>query len=130
MVATTSRKLELARFEILACLEHEHPTDKQPRLVDDAFARQDVGNVAHARTARDIDDAILLQRARRLEALLTDDKCHARHNGQQHESADNGIADNDQRVPRAGRAACGKIDSVRFDGGARAARHALRIAGF
>ena len=51
-----------AGLEILARLEHEHAADEHPGLIDDAFAGQDIGNVAHAGAVRDIDDAILRQR--------------------------------------------------------------------
>ena len=56
MVATTSlqagMRLELifAGLEILARLEHQHAADEDPGLVDDAFAVEHIGDVAHARS--------------------------------------------------------------------------------
>jgi len=78
---------------------------------------------------RDIDDTILRQRTGCLEALGADKQREASQDRQQHENADDGIADNDKRMPRPGRAAGGHFDRVGFDRRSRAPRHeALRIA--
>ena len=47
-VAQAGVRLELvfAGLEILARLEHQHAADKDPGLIDDAFAHQHVGDVA------------------------------------------------------------------------------------
>ena len=83
MVSTTSRRLACLvnwyspDLRSLARLEREHAADEHPGLVDDAFALQQIGDVADAEAARDIDDLVVRQRARRLEALLADDKARA-----------------------------------------------------
>ena len=43
--------------------------------------------------------AILRQRARLLEALFADGQHHPDHDRQQHEDTENGVADDDDRVP-------------------------------
>ena len=53
------RELIFARFEVLARLERQHAADEHPGLVDDAFALQDIGNVADAGAVRNIDDLVL-----------------------------------------------------------------------
>jgi len=37
----------------------QHAADEYPRLIDHPFARQEIGDVAHAETVRDIDHLIL-----------------------------------------------------------------------
>ena len=121
-------ELVFAGLEILTCLKDEHAADEHPGLVDDALARQHIGDVAHAGSVRDIDDAVLRQRARLLEALLADEKHDARHDRQQHENTDDGVADDDERMPSARRAAGRHFDRVRLDCRSRATRHEpLRI---
>jgi len=63
-------ELIFAGLEILAGFEHEHAADEDPGLVDDALLRQRVGNVAKTGPVRNVDDTILRQRPRLLEALL------------------------------------------------------------
>ena len=70
IVSIVSRKadllgeLVLAVFQVLARLEHQHAADEHPRLVDDVLARQQVGDVAQAEPARNVDDLLALERAR------------------------------------------------------------------
>src|SRR3974390_906653 len=52
-------ELIFAGFKILARLERQHAADEYPRLIDHPFARQEIGDVAHAETVRDIDHLIL-----------------------------------------------------------------------
>src|SRR4029077_4319870 len=94
-------ELVFTRFEILARLERQHAADEDPGLVDDAFALQDVGNVADAGAVRNIDDLVRRQRAGRLEPLLAEDQRGEANNRQQHEEAENGVADDDERVASA-----------------------------
>ena len=115
-------ELILAGLETLARLEHEHAADEHPRLIDDAVAHQHIGDVADAGTARDIDDAVLTKRPRCIETLLAEYERDAGHDGHQHEKADDRVADDDERIPRAFGAACRHFDSVRFEGRSRAAR--------
>ena len=121
-------ELVFAGLETLARLEHEHTADEHPWLIDHAFAVEHIGDIAHAGAMRNVDDAILRQRTRRLETLITDEEHDAGQNRQQHENADDGVADDDERMPRARRAAGRHFDRVGFDRRSRAPRHdALRI---
>src|ERR1700751_3502666 len=108
-------KLVLAGLEILARLKYEYAADEQPWLIDDAFARQNIGDVAHPGTTRNIDGAIRLQRARGLEALLAEKQRDTGGQGHKNKGADDGVADNDQRMPRARRAARRHIHPVGLD---------------
>ena len=58
-------ELVLAVFQVLARLEHQHAADEHPRLVDDVLARQQIGDLAQAEPARNIDDLLAIERTRR-----------------------------------------------------------------
>ena len=94
-------ELIFARFEVLARLEHQHAADEHPGLVDDAFALQNIGNVADAGAVRNIDDLVRRQRARHLEALFAEEERGDANNREQHEQAEDGVADDDERVASA-----------------------------
>ena len=94
-------KFILAGLEILARLEHEHATDEQPRLIDDAFAREDIGDIAHSGPARNIDDPVGGERAGCLEALFAEEQRDTRRQGNKNKSTDDGIAD-DRAAVQAG----------------------------
>ena len=70
----TFAELVFAGLEVAAGLEHQHPADEHPGLIDHAFARQQVGDIADAETARNIDHLVVAQRSGRFEALLADVK--------------------------------------------------------
>ena len=86
-VAQAGMGLELifAGLEILTRLEREHAANEDPGLIDNALAHQDIGDIADAGAARDIDDAILGQRPGRIETLLADDKRDGGHDRRQNE---------------------------------------------
>ena len=94
-------ELIFARFQVLARLEHQHAADEHPGLVDDAFALQNIGNIADAGAVRNIDDLVGRQRARHLEALSAEEERGDANNREQHEQAEDGVADDDERVARA-----------------------------
>src|SRR5579862_28390 len=94
-----------AGLETFTCFKDEHAADEYPGLIDNAFAGQDIGDIADAGTVWDVDDAILRQRAWLLEALLADKEHDTRDHRQQYKNADDGITDDDERMPRACRAA-------------------------
>ena len=75
---------------------------KDHGLVDHAFALQQVGDVAACRAARDVDDLVLGERARRLEALLADhERRRRRPAATRNNKVNNGIADDHERIARA-----------------------------
>ena len=123
-VAQAGVRLELifAGLEIFARLEHEHAADKDPRLVDDAVAHQDIGDVANARAARNIDDAIVGQGPGSVETLLADHQRDAGHHRHQHEKVMIALPMTTKgcraRLERLGR----HFDRVRLERGSRAAR--------
>ena len=123
-VAHAGVRLELifAGLEILTRLEREHAANKHPRLIDDAVAHQHIGNVADAGAARNIDNAVLRQRPGSIEPLLADHKRHGGYDRRQDEETDDGVADDDKRMPRSLGAACRHLDSIRLQRGSRAAR--------
>ena len=101
-IAQAGMRLELifAGLEIFARLERQHAANKDPGLIDDALAHQHVGNVADAGAARDIDDAILGQRAGSVKTLLAKHQRGASYDRRQDEQSDDGVADDNKRMPR------------------------------
>ncbi len=121
-------ELILAGLEVLARLEDENAADEHPRLLDDAFTGEHVGDIANAGAVRNVDDAVGRQRARRVEALLADHQADAGGDRRQHEQADDRVADDHERIACAFGAACRHFDLIGLQRGARTARrYALRI---
>ena len=93
-------ELILAGFEIFARLEHEHAADENPRLIDHPFADKNIGDVVNTRAARNIDHAVLRQWSRSIEPLFAEDQRCTGGDRYQDEDAEDGVADNDERMPR------------------------------
>src|SRR3984885_8453715 len=94
-------ELVFAGFEVFARLEDEYAADKDPGLIDYSLAHQNVGNIANADAARVISDPIVGQRTRGVESLLAGDQRYAARHGEQNKNTDDGVAENDKRMPRA-----------------------------
>src|SRR5262249_23021158 len=93
-------KKVLAVFEFVARLAHPHAADEDPGLIDHAFALQDVGNVAHAGTARNIHHLLLGERSRSLESLLAECERHAGADGGEQDEREQGAARDDDGMAR------------------------------
>ena len=91
MVSTTSAswhacELVLAVFELVARLEHDDAAHENVRLVDHAFALQQIGDVADAEPARNVDHLVFGERARGIEPLLAEQQRGADRNRNHDES--------------------------------------------
>src|SRR5262249_28434388 len=112
----------LAVFELAARLAHPYAADEHPRLIDHAFALQDVGDIAHAGAARNIHDLVLRQRAGRLEALLAEaERQTGAQRGEKNEREQRAAGDDDG-MARARRWTLGLGHPVRLQRRARTAR--------
>src|SRR6185503_1692753 len=92
-------ELVLARLEVVARVErHDAADEDPPRLVDHAFACEKLGDVAAAHAARNVDELVLREWARLLEALLAE---HGGAAGPEAEHEDDGkqsVAGDDDRI--------------------------------
>ena len=128
MVLTTSARLAplgelvFAVLEFAARLEHQHPADEHPGLIDHAFAHQQIGNIADAEPARNIDHLVFAKRSGRFEALLADVKRAADGDRDHDQHREDRIAGDHQRMAHPLRAALGGRHAFRLERGARAAR--------
>jgi hypothetical protein len=124
-------ELIFARLEIFPRFENKYATDKYPGLIDDAFTVKYIGDIAYPGAVRDIDNPVLWQRSRRIELLVADVKQSAGQNCKQYKQAENGIANDDKRVPRALRSPWRHIDRIRLERRSRATwRQAFTVAEF
>ena len=108
MVSTTSRnagmlgELVFAVFELAARLEHQHAADEHIGLVDHALALQQIGDVADAEAARDVDDLVLSPADRALRSAACRNKDAApSDDDEQDENGEDRVAGDDQRMARA-----------------------------
>ena len=109
-------------LEFAARLEHQHAADEHPGLIDHAFARQQVGDIADAEPARNIDHLVVAQRSGRFEALLADVKRAADGDRDHDQHREDRIADDHQRMAHPSGAARGGRHAFRLERGARTAR--------
>jgi hypothetical protein len=123
-------KLVLAVFQVFARLEHQYAADEHPGLIDDILARQQVGDVTQAESARDVDDLLAVERACGFELVLSERIGEAGRDADHQNDRENGVAGDDDRMTRAARWA-GRLRHVfRLQCGSRTTRRcALRLSG-
>src|SRR5450631_1919967 len=115
-------ELVFAGLEFAARLEHQHAADEHPGLIDHAFARQQVGNIADAEPARNIDHLVVAERSGRFEALLADVERATDGDRDHDQYCEDRIAGDHQRMPSPSGAARGGRHAFRLERGARTAR--------
>ena len=128
-VADAGMRLELifAGLEIFARLKREDAADKHPRLIDNAVAHKEIGDIVRAGAARNIDNAIVRQGSGSVEALFADHQRRACHDRRQDEKGDDGVANDDKRMPRSLGAAWRHVDRIRLKRRSRAARREVFV---
>ena len=112
----------LAEFEVLARLQHQHAADEHPRRFDHVLPGEQVGDIAQAEPARNVDDLLGFERAGRLELLPAERIDRARREADHEEDREDRIAGDDQRMARAARWAFRLRHVFGLQCGARAAR--------
>ena len=112
-------ELVFAELEVAARLEHQHAADEHPGLVDHAFALQQIGDIADAEPARNIDHLVLGQRSGRLEALLAEIERAADGDRDHDQHREDRVADDHQRMAHPLGAALGGRHAFRLERGAR-----------
>src|SRR5690242_17698103 len=94
-----------AGLELRTRLERKHPSDERPTIVvDHPFTLQNVGNIGHPGPRRNVDDLVLLQRARRLDLLLAVNVDAANADHQDQYDGEDSVAEHDEWIARTRRA--------------------------
>jgi hypothetical protein len=87
-------ELVFAEFQIRAARLHRHRSgDEDPRIADHAFALEQLADIANAKTARNVDDLVLGQRARLFETLVGPIGGESDDDGEQQHDREDRIAD-------------------------------------
>ena len=86
-------------LQIGAGLQRKNAADKCPAIVvDHALALQNVGDIGHAGSRRNVDYLVFLQRSWRLDLLLAVDINRTGANHRDQDDGDDGVAGDHQRV--------------------------------
>jgi hypothetical protein len=111
-----------AGLEFGTRFQGKNGADEGPSIVvDDAFALQDIGDIGHSCTRRNVDDLFLLQWTRRLDLLLAVDIAAAGRDHANQNDGDDGVAHNDEGISGALRPPGRRGNLLRLERGARTA---------